>query len=381
MKDVASDLLLSVARIEALENDDYEKLPGATYIIGYWRSYANLLGIDISDEIKFHQQYLKIPSAAVVLYPGHLRDHGHLEKSRKRSALLFCLLSVMFLGGIWYWQSPKDNPASQWIESWLSGWLSILNSDNQSDGVISNSGTADSDARSDQGQAIFNISVDEEARAVSILPEPNFSEEFESGRAKLQSKQAGPVQSDTPTGQGRNLQNTVTGESRVAGLQPFKWESGARAASAVAAAIDNNAALLTLTAAENDYQPGASASMDAETRLQASRDAADSGQGPEQNPAESGQVNSGQALQSNADSPDRIVLNIDQQTWLDVRDGKGEKLIYRTVSAGESLELKGSPPFFVFVGVARGARVEYLGRPVEFITHQDEIFARFKVEP
>ncbi|MFQ6021199.1 MAG: RodZ domain-containing protein [Acidiferrobacterales bacterium] len=42
---VAEMLHLSPQQIEALENDDFEKLPGPTYVRGYLRSYAQVLGL------------------------------------------------------------------------------------------------------------------------------------------------------------------------------------------------------------------------------------------------------------------------------------------------------------------------------------------------
>lgn len=45
-EDVGRSLNLSLRRIEALEDDDYEKLPGPTYVRGYLRGYALLLGLE-----------------------------------------------------------------------------------------------------------------------------------------------------------------------------------------------------------------------------------------------------------------------------------------------------------------------------------------------
>ena len=43
---VADILNLTLANVIALENDDYESLPGWTYVSGYLRAYARLLGVD-----------------------------------------------------------------------------------------------------------------------------------------------------------------------------------------------------------------------------------------------------------------------------------------------------------------------------------------------
>jgi cytoskeleton protein RodZ len=44
--DVAMELRLSGFQIQALEDDNWDQLPGTTYARGYLRSYARLLGLD-----------------------------------------------------------------------------------------------------------------------------------------------------------------------------------------------------------------------------------------------------------------------------------------------------------------------------------------------
>ena len=46
VQEVAENLNLSVSIIEAVEADDYDKLPGSTFTIGYIRAYANLLRLN-----------------------------------------------------------------------------------------------------------------------------------------------------------------------------------------------------------------------------------------------------------------------------------------------------------------------------------------------
>ena len=48
---IADILNLTLANVIALENDDYESLPGWTYVSGYLRAYARLLGLD-SDSLR-----------------------------------------------------------------------------------------------------------------------------------------------------------------------------------------------------------------------------------------------------------------------------------------------------------------------------------------
>src|SRR5471030_32627 len=48
--DIARQLRLTTERIESLESDNYENMPGTTFIKGYLRAYARLLNLP-ADEI------------------------------------------------------------------------------------------------------------------------------------------------------------------------------------------------------------------------------------------------------------------------------------------------------------------------------------------
>jgi cytoskeleton protein RodZ len=75
----------------------------------------------------------------------------------------------------------------------------------------------------------------------------------------------------------------------------------------------------------------------------------------------------------------KLLVTIKNQTWLDIRDVTGAKLIYRTVEAGELLNLVGQPPFYVFIGAIEGVGIEYIGEPVVFKPDASGVFARFRV--
>ncbi len=48
VEDVSRQLRLSIRQIEAIENEDFEKLPGRTFLRGFIRNYANLVHLDIA---------------------------------------------------------------------------------------------------------------------------------------------------------------------------------------------------------------------------------------------------------------------------------------------------------------------------------------------
>jgi cytoskeleton protein RodZ len=74
-----------------------------------------------------------------------------------------------------------------------------------------------------------------------------------------------------------------------------------------------------------------------------------------------------------------IVFQVVKESWIDVRDSTGERLIYRTVNRGEDIRLQGKPPYSIFIGSAEGVTVQYRGKVVPFKAHESGLFARFEV--
>lgn len=108
LDETATKLRLAPKQINALEHDDYEHLPGPTYVRGYLRSYAQLLGIPTDTVLGL---YNRQPSAA---QPVDLTKHAPTPQMSsdhhviKVTTLVVAGL-VLGLAAIW-WQGQDDSP-------------------------------------------------------------------------------------------------------------------------------------------------------------------------------------------------------------------------------------------------------------------------------
>ena len=57
LQEISDVTKISVGSLTALENGDYEKFPGRVYIVGFLRSYAEYIGIDVQ-QAKAHFEIL-----------------------------------------------------------------------------------------------------------------------------------------------------------------------------------------------------------------------------------------------------------------------------------------------------------------------------------
>lgn len=336
-KDVAGALRLSESQIEAIESDDYERLPGKTYVMGYWRSYSQLLKISIDDSIHIHRADLTSGVGEIALEPSHQQVRGSEEKSRKRAALVFACLLAIFLGAVWYWQDPDAS-----IRDWVSTGLTSFKSENA---VVVN-----------DGEPIEPLSLPEpsvtpdEQQSVLALPEPNFS--------------LGQQAVDINTRGYEVLITELPLSRRDLIYLPFPEVPEGEVTGGEAAA---SATLVQGTQRDSAEQKALAAAKQVEqARLTAARTAA--------------AAKTAAAKKAASTGGNRVIaFQVAKESWIDVRDGTGERLIYRTVNRGEDIQLRGNPPYSVFIGSAEGVKVQYQGKEVPFKVHESGLFARFEV--
>jgi cytoskeleton protein RodZ len=108
-ENVAHILHLSPRQIVALENDDYDKLPGPTYVRGYLRGYAQLLGLSAEPVVESYSRSVTVnkPVDLSKLAPKpEIRSDHQLIKF----ATLGVIAIVLSLSALW-WQE-RDRPAA-----------------------------------------------------------------------------------------------------------------------------------------------------------------------------------------------------------------------------------------------------------------------------
>ena len=56
LSEVSKNLNISIQFLESIENDDFSKIPGDAYTIGYVRSYSNFLDLDASEIVELYKK-------------------------------------------------------------------------------------------------------------------------------------------------------------------------------------------------------------------------------------------------------------------------------------------------------------------------------------
>lgn len=108
---VAAQLHLNPAMVQALESDDYEKLPSAVFVKGYLRNYARLLGVDESAVISAYQSLN--PGTESQPLPRNQPDEVARELHSDHSIFRVISWAVVVLLGVlifFWWQGRIQLP-------------------------------------------------------------------------------------------------------------------------------------------------------------------------------------------------------------------------------------------------------------------------------
>lgn len=107
VEEVANALCLSADLIRQLEADDYAEMGGSTFILGYLRGYARLVGIDVEEAIVSHRdaipEYVPDPDQLPET-PGARRRP---RRPRLRPLLVVVVVLALAAGGYFLW--PRDD--------------------------------------------------------------------------------------------------------------------------------------------------------------------------------------------------------------------------------------------------------------------------------
>lgn len=110
LKDVEKSLRIRAVQIDAIENSQYEKLPGRVYAIGFIRAYAEYLGLEPDRAVNmFKSQGAEKAKSPVLHFPVAASD-GKLPSIK---LLVTCgIILIAFIVGLTFWLQPTPSPLS-----------------------------------------------------------------------------------------------------------------------------------------------------------------------------------------------------------------------------------------------------------------------------
>lgn len=104
--EMAAQMRINERMIAALEEDDYDTLPSATYVTGYVRSYVRILGLPEADFVK--------PLHSTASQPALVTSIGSNEQVSSRALpvrlVTYLLVAVAVISVVMWWYAKRDKP-------------------------------------------------------------------------------------------------------------------------------------------------------------------------------------------------------------------------------------------------------------------------------
>jgi cytoskeleton protein RodZ len=88
---------------------------------------------------------------------------------------------------------------------------------------------------------------------------------------------------------------------------------------------------------------------------------------------------SGEVVAESVSVENQLSLSFTDTSWVDIRDGDGNRLAYKSYAEGEDLNVSAATSMSVFLGNAKAVSVALNGAPYDISQYREGVFARFTV--
>jgi len=359
VRDVSAQLRLDERTIAALESDDFSGLPAPTFVRGYLRGYARLLGVPVGPVMEAYDREGFTPPDLVADIAEKPQANTGDFPVRLTTALVAAVLVVLVV--MWW--------------------------DNQSYDEVADAGSAPPAA------AAGAPAPGATARAPDAMP-PDGDQTPGAGAAAapadpvagggdaVPAERGGPRPPDAAFPAAADPTPPAPPAAAVAGAAdaPAQAAAGDPTAAPAAAGAQVEEALArardVLERTRDELDTLAAGPAASERPPQAPQ----RGDGAPGEPAAAGAAQAATQGASERGEPPRearLRMSFPVEAWVEVYDADDARLFFDLVQPGRELDLTGKPPLRVLLGRTRGVRVTWNGEPVDLTPYIEKGVARF----
>ena len=334
---VADALHMTAHYVKALETDQYDKLPGKTFVKGYFRAYAKLLDVDVEEVMTCYERYVSALEESEETEAKVIRAKKAYDQNM-RWMICAALIIVMVIGVSWWYSSHKSSSATMAA----SPPANVARAETAASPVAPRV-TAQSQAEQANASMTLIATLDQADLVESAATAPE-------GDSEDSLDAAGVVAASAAQAAGTDLAVAMTENDIEAPVSA----PDAIEASPVTVAAD--------AMAEDVTTPGLTpAGLPDDTIVEL---------------ADSRQVN----LESEGN--DLLQVHFSGASWIEVDNGENTRLYNDMLSNGDDLTIRGMAPFNVLVGDANMVDMTFNSRAVDLTSRmRTDLSARIILEP
>ncbi len=340
---VAAQLNLSAQTIDMLESDDFDNLPPPTFARGYLRAYAKLLGVDVGNLMLVYNEYA--PADPELMPANHVTKDAQSNHPVVRWATLSIVVAIFTLLGFW-WIGPR----------------------------YINDNTSEIETLSDQSDSDGRMEISPSPEIAEPLPETVGTDQVKEapeqhgveqnvGEQSLIAEENNPI--DKPVfvqneeiqiDQDSEPDETDSGQTQQRSEPPIGFlpePDEVETASTIAIAAD--AGSETGQSSETSSEPDGTAES-SETVVVVEDTVIDDATTTAIEP---------EAIEAIILGDDELNIQTEGETWVEVVDANGVRLVYDMLTQDRRLNLRGTAPFKVFLGNTPGISMTMNGITIE----------------
>ncbi|MBO6826366.1 MAG: DUF4115 domain-containing protein [Sneathiella sp.] len=366
LHDVAEQLRLRPKQIEALENGDYDSLPGHTFVAGFLRSYANLLRLDAIAIVELYRSESQVGTQPAELAFPEPTSEGRIPGS---GLILAALLLVAALFAGWYFYLEENRLELEQVANLPEELLNKIGGEEQALPTEEETVTSDTSSVAEvaKPELVENVSTSDETQSVVASADTQPDADLSSEDSATVSAQPEPVVMEEAPDVAVSAAKILEAKEEVFAE---KTEAPATVApeSEVASVVDapepvevaevpvNQPSEPVVTASEP--QPASQINEQTPEYPQSTLTAPENADAV----ADTAPVRGADLGVENADS--RVVLVAVQETWVQVADQSGEVLFDSVLGAGDSYMLPNRDDLQLSAANAGGLEVRLDGQSI-----------------
>ncbi len=296
--EVALHMRINERKVAALEEGNYELFPSETFVSGYLRSYAKVLGLPESDFIR--------PVSSTELPPSLSTSSGDKKQASSMDLpvrmVTYVIIAVVFASIAMWWVSQREKVSVNADEPMAA----MQEEENQPQ-----TKTTVTESQLSMPVVDDNTMVEEgSTKAVDTAPETETEPKAEEKPSVIANVPATPSQESV---------KPLAVPPVVASLDIAESETPAIAETPLPPPLDENTPV------------------------------------------------------------SKLVIEYQNDSWTEVDDNGGRRLVYGLMRAGQTIEIKGEAPFKVFLGFAEGVTIHYNSDLFDFAPFRRGKVARFRI--
>ena len=341
---VAEALHMTSHYVRSLESDQYDKLPGKTFVKGYFKAYARLLDADVDEVLECYKQYV---SALEASQKNESDEIGAKKTYGQNLCWMICaaIIIVLVIGVSW-WLSREENvtaatiqPVLELFTEGIANGVVPVNAEVLMANLEESRGIMSDNSQSQQTETMVI-----ESGVTNIDKQPVIVASSERREVLSRNTLADSVFEDVRVNQIEGAINNAVTSNAVT----------SNANNQIAAATTSSQDVLSTEIVSGDsYSPEWESSLD--TSLLTPQDFSVN------------QFEDHREVQLETGGEDLLEIHFSGTSWIEVDNVENARLYQDILNTGDDLRIRGKAPFNILIGDANMVEMTFYSKKIDIL--------------